>query len=49
MMNWCRQNKITLILLALGLIFLWAGLAQGGYQDTFGKAVRVCLECIGIG
>jgi len=23
--------------------------AQGGYQDTLGKAVRICLECIGIG
>ncbi|MFQ9640159.1 MAG: CD1871A family CXXC motif-containing protein, partial [Eisenbergiella sp.] len=25
------------------------GLYQGGYQDTLHKAIRVCLECIGIG
>lgn len=49
MMDWCRQNKITVILLVLGVVFLCIGAAQGGYQDAFRKAVRVCLECIGIG
>ena len=49
MMDWCRQNKITVILLVLGVVFLCIGAAQGGYQDAFRKAVNVCLECIGIG
>lgn len=49
MMDWCRQNKIAVILLGLGILFLCMGVAQGGYQDAFRKAVRVCLECIGIG
>ena len=49
MMDWCRQNKITVILLVLGVVFLCIGAAQGGYQDACRKAVRVCLECIGIG
>lgn len=43
------QNKIAAFLLFLGVVFLCAGLAQGGYRDAFHKAVRVCLECIGIG
>ena len=48
MMDWCRQNKVAVILLVLGIVFLCTA-AQGGYQDAFRKAVRVCLECIGIG
>lgn len=46
---WCRENKAALVLLFLGLVFLALGLSQGGYRDTFRKAVMVCLECIGIG
>ena len=42
-----RQNKAAAALLILGVVFL--GVAQGGYRDAFQKAVRVCLECIGIG
>ena len=48
MMDWCRQNKMAVILLILGIVFLCTGAVQGGYQDAFRKAVRVCLECIGI-
>ena len=44
-----RQNKIAVLLLFLGIIFLCTGLYQGGYQDTLHKAIRVCLECIGSG
>lgn len=44
-----KQNKTALFLLALGVIFLVLGISQGGYRDAFQKAVRVCLECIGIG
>lgn len=44
-----RQNKIAILLLAAGVVFLCVGVSQGGYRDTFNKAVRVCLECIGIG
>ena len=35
---------VVLLLLCLGV-----GLAQGGYQTTLAKAVRICMECIGIG
>ena len=48
MMDWCRQNKVAVILLVLGIVFP-VHRSPGGYQDAFRKAVRVCLECIGIG
>lgn len=49
LINLTRQNKAAVLLLTLGVIFLCTGLAQGGYRDTLHKAIRVCLECIGIG
>ena len=47
-----RPKHLTAIRLAVaaaGALALALGVAQGGYQDTLGKAVRICLECIGIG
>lgn len=36
-------------ILLLAIVFIIIGLAKGGFHDTMGKAVRICLECIGIG
>ncbi|MCC8027005.1 MAG: hypothetical protein LIP16_17115 [Clostridium sp.] len=44
-----KQNKTAIFLLILGILFLILGVYQGGYRDAFQKAIRVCLECIGIG
>lgn len=33
----------------VGAAALILGLVQGGYTDTLQKAIRICLECIGIG
>lgn len=47
-----RPKHLTAARLAVagaGLVSLALGVAQGGYRDTLGKAVRICLECIGIG
>ena len=33
----------------LGVAFVVIGVARGEYLDALSKAVRVCLECIGIG
>lgn len=44
-----KKRMIQLLLAAAGLLALGAGLAQGGYQTTMAKAVRICMECIGIG
>jgi predicted butyrate kinase (DUF1464 family) len=34
---------------AVGAAFVAAGLWQGQYEAVLQKAVRICLECIGIG
>lgn len=46
------MTKIKAVRIALagaGMFALTAGILQGGYQDTLMKAVRICMECIGIG
>lgn len=44
-----KSRTIRLVLAGTGLFALTAGILQGGYQDTLMKAVRICMECIGIG
>lgn len=44
-----RLRAIRLLTVGIGGLALAIGAAQGGYQDTLAKAVRICLECIGIG
>lgn len=39
--------RCTLILLAI--FFIALGVADGGMREVFGKAIRICTECIGIG
>ena len=42
-----RRLGLLLLLAALGLIAV--GVAAGQPQQVMAKAVRVCLECVGIG
>ena len=37
------------ILAGVGILSLILGLTQGQFFDVLQKAVKVCLECIGIG
>lgn len=39
----------SLALLAVALAFIAIGALNGEYREVLGKAVRICLECIGIG
>lgn len=39
--------RAALLLAACGL--LAAGIYNGGARDVFGKAVRLCTECVGLG
>ncbi len=43
------KKTVRTIILVLALVFIVAGILNGGYRDTLVKAVMVCLECIGIG
>lgn len=42
-------NALRILLLALGAAFVILGIARGEHTEVLGKAVRICLECIGIG
>lgn len=44
-----RSNWITILLLTLGVAFLAFGIWREEYVVVMGKAINICLECIGIG
>lgn len=43
------RNIVRIFILCAGVLSLALGIFQGGYSDTLQKAVRICMECIGIG
>ena len=44
-----RLNWIRAAVFAVALAFICIGLANGEADVVLRKAVRVCLECIGVG
>ena len=47
-----REKTILIlraVLLAAAVCLIAAGVSNGGAQDVFVKAVRICTECIGLG
>ena len=47
----CGRTAVLLrvLLLFISVLFIVIGLLGGEYVSVLNKAVRICLECIGIG
>lgn len=45
----CKRRVIQMVLIAAGLAMMTAGIRNGEAQTVLGKAINICLECIGIG
>lgn len=43
------MNRIRFCLLVMAVLFLGIGVVQREYIEVMQKAVKICLECIGIG
>ena len=47
--NQKSSRRIGWIALAAGAALAAVGLLQGQYASVLAKAVRICMECIGVG
>ena len=49
----CRIKKpliiIPIVILLAGILMMVFGILRGELQMIYQKAIRICLECIGIG
>ncbi|MBE5937728.1 MAG: hypothetical protein E7265_06830 [Lachnospiraceae bacterium] len=44
-----RENPAGWIFAATGLVFMAIGIWRGEVAEVCSKAIKICLECIGIG
>ena len=42
-------NTIRRVLLVAAIVLIIAGVFNGSALDVFGKAVKICTECVGLG
>lgn len=48
-MSFLRRNRISLLLIAVAVLFLALGVWRDETQVVYRKAVNICMECIGLG
>ena len=44
-----KKIIILMITLTAAIILIFAGLIEGQTSDVLDKAVKICMECVGIG
>lgn len=44
-----KQRAKTILAFILSTAFIIVGIMEGQHQQVFMKAVKICLECIGLG
>ena len=44
-----RKSAVQITLLVCGIVMLCFGAWRGEAETVLGKAIRLCLECVGIG
>lgn len=44
-----KKRIAGLAVAAVGVLLMLMGVADNQHSDVFEKAIRICLECIGIG
>ena len=44
-----KVNVLRTALLVAALVLIVAGIFNGSARDVFGKAVKICTECVGLG
>lgn len=49
MNNFLKKNYAGLLVFAVGIVFIAAGVYRDEIGTVFTKAAAICLECIGIG
>ena len=44
-----KKTVLQMTLLLIGIIMLCFGIWRGEAETVFSKAIKLCLECVGIG
>lgn len=44
-----KRKPWTILLLAVSVVCIGVGLLDGQHTTVLSKAIRICLECVGIG
>ena len=44
-----KKNTVMFCTVALGLLLIALGLMSGQAELVLAKAIRICMECVGIG
>lgn len=44
-----KRNTWTILLLTVSVVCIGVGLLDGQQTTVLSKAIRICLECVGIG